>query len=168
MVKRCGSRLLILVVLAGSGAACADPAGPREAVLVRLIGSGREASEILDPRTDFDLEPVWRDSLEDPAKLAGWSFYVPAGPATASPGGGLDLGPLASSQYLVWAGRLDAGGIDLLRFHFREPLTGQVELYWNSADEDFAPQRYALESPDPLNPRQVSFDLSSDGAWRGT
>jgi arylsulfatase A-like enzyme len=155
---------LILVALAG----CAGPAGPKEAVLMRLIGAGREASEILDPRTDFDLEPVWEDHLEGPEGLSRWSFYVPVAAAAASSGGGLDLGPLAGSQYLVWTGRLDAGGIDLLRFHFREPLTGKVELYWNASGEDFAPQRYALESPDSLNPRQVSFDLSGDPAWRGT
>jgi arylsulfatase A-like enzyme len=158
---------MILVVLAAAGGGCAD-SGARNAVLVRLIGSGHEAPEILDPRADFDLEPVWQDKLAEPAGLAGWSFYVPAAAAAASPGGGIDLAPLASSQYLVWTGRLEAGGIDLLRFRFRTPLTGQVELYWNGAGEDFAPQRYALESPDPLNPTQVAFDLSGDRAWRGT
>jgi arylsulfatase A-like enzyme len=160
-------RLVILVVLAGCGAGCADSSASKEAVLMRLIGPGREAAEILEPRTDFDLEPVWQDRLEDSAGLAGWSFYVPAAVATAAPGGGLDLGPLAASQYLVWTGRLAAGGIDLLRFRFREPLAGQVELYWNGAGEDFAPQRYALESPDPLDPRQVAFDLSGNSSWRG-
>lgn len=171
-MKRCCSRLLVLVVLAAGAAACTEKAGPREAVLVRLIGFGREAAEILDPRTEFALEPVWQNklngSLKGVAGLAGWSFYVPAAATALSPGGGLDLGPLGSSQYLVWTGRLEAGGIDLLRFHFREPLTGQVELYWNAAGEDFAPQRYVLESPDPLNPNQVAFDLSGNSAWRGT
>ena len=168
-MKRCWWRLLILVGLATGAVACANPAGPKEAVLVRLTGAGREAAQILDPRIDFDLEPVWQDSLEDPANLSAWSFNVPAPiVATASPGGGLDLGPLAGSQYLVWTGRLQAGGIDLLRFRFREPLAGQVELYWNAAGEDFAPQRYVLESPDPLDPHRVSFDLSGNGAWRGT
>ncbi len=168
MKKSC-RRLLVLVALAAGAAACTKEAGPRDEVLVRLIGSGRQAAEILEPRTDFDLEPVWRNSLEDPANLPGWSFNIPAPvAATASVGGGLDLGPLGTSQYLVWVGRLEAGGIDLLRFRFREPLTGQAELYWNAAGEDFAPQRYVLESPDPLDPRQVSFDLSGNGAWRGT
>jgi arylsulfatase A-like enzyme len=166
-LERCCSRLLILVVLAAAGGGCADP-GAKNAVLVRLIGSGREAAPILEPRTDFDLEPVWQARLEEPAGLAGWSFYVPAAAAALSHGGGLDLGPLASSQYLVWTGRLEAGGIDLVRFRFRTPLAGQVELYWNGAGEDFAPQRYALESPDPLNPTQVAFDLSGDRSWRGT
>src|SRR5258706_15373594 len=166
-LMKCSSRLLILVVLAGSGGACSDSAGSKNAVLVRLIGSSHEAAETLDPKTDFDLEPVWEDKLEEPAGLSGWSFYVPAAAATPAPGGGLDLGPLGSSQYLVWTGRLDAGSIDLLRFSFDEPLTGQVELYWNGAGEDFAPQRYALESPDLLNPTQVAFDLSGDRSWRG-
>jgi arylsulfatase A-like enzyme len=167
-VKRCCSRLLILIVLAAGGGGCADSAGSKDAVLLRLIGTGREAAEILDPRTDFDLEPVWEDRIEGPDGLSGWSFYVPAAAATAAPGGGLDLGPLGGCQYLVWTGRLDAGSIDLLRFRFHEPLTGQVELYWNGAGEDFAPQRYALESPDPLDPRQVAFDLSGGSSWRGT
>lgn len=169
-MKRCCSRRLILVVIlvALSGAGCGQHAGPKNAVLTRLIGPGGAAAEILDPRTDFALEPVWQNRVENPAGLSGWSFYVPAAAARVAPGGGLDLGPLAASQYLVWAGRLEAGGIDLLRLRFREPLTGQVELYWNGEGEDFAPQRYALESPDPLDPRQVNFDLSGDRDWRGT
>lgn len=164
--RKCSSRLLILVLLAGSGGACSDSAGSKNAILVRLIGSSHEATETFDPKTNFDLEPVWQDKIEGPAGVSGWSFYVPAAAATASPGGGLDLAPLGSSRYLVWTGRLIAGDIDLLRFRFREPLTGQVELYWNGAGEDFAPQRYALESPDPLNRQQVAFDLSGDSAWR--
>ncbi len=56
------------------------------AVLMRLIAPGREAAEILDPRTDFDLEPVWQDHLgAAPPNLGGWSFYVPAAPAAPSP-----------------------------------------------------------------------------------
>ncbi|MFY9822191.1 MAG: sulfatase, partial [Thermoanaerobaculia bacterium] len=166
LAKRCLSCLLVLVALAGGG--CADSVGSRDAVLVRLIGASREAAEMLDPPADFDLEPVWEDRIDGPAGVAGWSFYVPAAGAAASPEGGLDLGPLAASQYLVWSGRLEAGRIDLLRFHFREPLTGQVELYWNGEGEDFAPQRYALESPETLDPRQVTFDLSGDKSWQGT
>jgi arylsulfatase A-like enzyme len=159
-------RLLVLLVLAGGSGACADS---RDAVLVRLTGSGREAVASLDPRTDFALEAAWQKRIEGPADLSGWSFYVPAAAAAlASPGGGLDLGPLGGSKYLVWTGLLGAGGIDVLRFHFREPLAGPVELYWNGEGEDFAPQRYALQSPDPLDPHQVIFDLSAARHWQGT
>src|SRR5437763_67068 len=104
-VKRFGWGLWFLVILAAGAGACKESSGPREAVLVRLIGSGREAAEILDPRIEFALEPVWQDKLDDPVKgVAGWAFYVPAAAAAPSPGGGLDLGPLGSSQYLVWTG----------------------------------------------------------------
>ncbi|MEA2604694.1 MAG: hypothetical protein QOF89_5686 [Acidobacteriota bacterium] len=161
-------RLVLLALLAGGGGACTGPP-PENAVLVRLIGSGGEAARSLDPATDFILRPAWKPGIDGPSDLSAWSFYVPSVAAThATPGGGIDLSPLRKSQYLVWAGPLDASGIDVLRFRFREPLKGQVELYWNGEGEDFAPQRYALQSPDPRDPRRVAFDLSGSRGWRGT
>jgi arylsulfatase A-like enzyme len=154
-------------MLAVSAGACAEPR--QEAVLTRLISSGRNPGEIFDPQVDLSLRSAWQAKIAGPAGLSAWSFYVPSAAAKlAAPGGGIDLGPLRESQYLVWTGHLDTGSIDVLRFRFQESLAGQVELYWNGEGEDFAPQRYLLQSPDPRDPHQAAFDLSATRHWRGT
>lgn len=156
----------LLILAAASCGACADPG---DAVLVRLIKPDRAAVESLDPRTELALRPVWQAPIAGPADLSAWSFYVPSAVATRGAlDGGIDLGPLHESRYLVWTGHLGASDIDRLCFRFREPLASQVELYWNGEGEDFAPQRYSLQSPDPRDPRQVAFDLSGSRQWRGT
>jgi arylsulfatase A-like enzyme len=157
--------LLALVVgIAGLVGACSRP---QQAVLTRLIEDG-ESIENLDPRADFKLAAAWRRRLLSPADLNSWSFYVPAAPAAlAGSGSGLDLEPLGTSQYLVYSDPLQAAGTDLLRFHFRQPLEQQAELYWNGAGEDFAPQRYVLQAPDPRDPHQVTFDLTGVDTWKG-
>jgi arylsulfatase A-like enzyme len=167
-VCRPARRVLLSLLPLAILAACTD-ARPEETVLVRLISSGPEAAQRLDPRTDLLLRPTWQRKIDGPADLSAWSFYVPSSAATlATPEGGIDLGPLQASRYLVWTGSLSSASVDVLRFHFREPLAGQVELYWNGPGEDFAPQRYLLQSPDPRDPNQVVFDPGTSHHWLGT
>lgn len=157
--------LLAALALAGFASSCRKDRG--EAVLNRLIDADREAVAGLDPRSDFTLEPAWKAPIDGQAGLTAWSFYVPDAPATLARGGGIDLAPLGRSKYLVWSGSLKAGAFDALRLRFRAPLSGQVELYWNGAGEDFAPQRYLLHSPDASDPRRVTFDLGTARGWSG-
>src|SRR5262245_29118553 len=159
-------RACLAWLLAAGIGACAD--SRQEAVLARLIPSDHESAATPDPRTAFTLKTTWDMRTDRPGAVAAWSFYVPDAPATLAPaGGGIDLRPLLESRYLVWTGSLGAGDVEVLRFRFREPLDSPVELYWNGPGEDFAPQRYLLQSPDPLDPRQVAFDLSPSRHWRG-
>ena len=159
-------KLLRLLSMALLAAGCTDS---RPAVQIRFIASDGGAGETFDPKTDLSLAPAWQVKVAGPADLWGWSFYVPSAAARlAGPEGGIDVGPLRESRYLVWTGRLDSAGIEVLRFRFREPLEGLVELYWNGEGEDFAPQRYLLQSPDPRDPHQVAFDLGAKRQWHGT
>lgn len=154
---------LISVALAGCGGGTDAQEG--EAVLLRLIPPDGPTLDS-DLRRDLALAPVWQAPIDAPADLQAWSFYVPSAPAVRAAGGGIDLGALRDSVYLVWNGRLESAGIDAMRLRFQRPLGGQVELYWNGEGEDFAPQRYALQSPDPVDPHQVLFDLSDMRQWR--
>lgn len=148
--------------------ACAPPAKKaQDAVLVRsLLAAGHEA-ERLDPAADFVLAPAWTAALD--ADLASWSYYVPAAPARPGrPAGGITLEGLSKSRYLVWTGQLRAASVEVVRLRFRDRLTSEVELYWNGEGEDFAPQRYALQNPDPRRPFEVDFQVGSNDTWRGT
>lgn len=167
IVRRPACRELLRLLLAASLALAAGACGSHEdSVLARLIPPAPLAS--LDPRGDLTLRPAWGMRLDGPAAVSAWSFYVPSSPAALSArGGGIDLGPLHESSYLVWTGSLRAGEVDVLRFRFGEPLPGLVELYWNGPGDDFGPQRYLLQPPDALDARQVAFDLSSSRHWRG-
>src|SRR5262245_65650310 len=104
-------RLLALLALALGLAACSRDAS--EVVVARLIDTDRDAAPLLDPHADFVLQPAWTAPLDGPAGLAAWSYYVPDAPAAAARRGGVDLGPLRKSRYLVWSGRLEAGTVDL-------------------------------------------------------
>ena len=155
---------ILLAGCGGEGAASRRGAS----VVTRLIPPDDRAVESRDLRLDLDLAPSWQAPIDGPADLAAWSFRVPSPSAAFRPrhGAGIDLGPLHKSTYLVWTGRLAADDVDLVRFRFREPIFGQVELHWNGAGEAFAGQRHLLKSPDPSDPRRVAFDLSDSGHWR--
>lgn len=155
-------------------------------MLQRLIAADRDAVAGLDLRTEFRLEPAWEAPLEGGEALSAWKFYVADSPARATRSGGIDLAPLRplgakpakagepteppapASRYLTWNGSLKAGSLDALRFGFRHPLSGPVELYWNGAGQDFGPQRYLLQAPDPDDPRRVTFELGRSRGWSGT
>src|SRR5262245_36979662 len=158
-------RLLALLALALGFAACSRDAS--EVVVARLIDTDRDAAPLLDPHADFVLQPSWAAPLDGPAGLGAWSYHAPDAPAAAA-GGGIDVGPLRQSRYLAWSGRLESGAVDLLRFRFRTPVAGQVELYWNGAGEDFAPQRYLLQTPVAGDPRRVDFEVGAARGWSGT